>query len=100
MKKFTLDEAKHIAKQLGIDFQKVVFTPEDYLDGINIELEHGTIDPFTNVTNDDPLVTGKIALAHLNEIPIYYNNDIGINAWEHIVESFKGDTKGKKLKIV
>jgi len=40
--------------------------------GMDVELEHGTIDPHTNVTNDDPLATGKIALAHLNELPDYY----------------------------
>ena len=100
MKKFTLAEALDIAKQLNIDFDKVKFTPEEYLEGINIELEHGTVDSHTNVSNDDPLITGKIALAHLNESPIYYNDDIGLEAWEHAVEDFKGDTKGKKIQIV
>jgi len=100
MKKFTLSEAMDIAKQLGIDFDKVAFTPEEYLEGINIELEHGTVDADTNVTNDDKLITGKIALAHLNEIAIYYNDDIGLEAWEHAVEAFKGDPKGKKIQIV
>src|SRR5659263_12311 len=100
MKKFILVEALDIAKQLGIDFGKVKFTPEEYLEGINIELEHGTVDPHTNVTNDDPLITGKIALAHLNEAPIYYNDDIGVEAWEHAVEAFKGNPKGKKIQIV
>ena len=100
MKKFTLSEAMDIAKQLGIDFDKVKFMPEEYLEGINIELEHGTIDPDTNVSDDDPIITGKIALAHLNESPIYYNDDIGLEAWEHAVEVFKGDTKGKKIQIV
>jgi hypothetical protein len=100
MKKFTLSEAKDIAKKLGIDFDKVEFTPEEYLEGINIELEHGTVDPHTNVSNNDPIITGKIALAHLNESPIYYNDDIGLEAWEHAVEDFKGDTRGKKIQIV
>ncbi len=100
MKKFNLAEAMEIAKQLGIDFDKAGFTPNDYLEGINIELEHGIVDPETNVTGDDPLTTGKIALAHLKEIPIYYNDDIGLEAWEHAVEAFKGDPKGKKLQIV
>jgi len=100
MKKFTLSEALDIAKKLGIDFDNVKFTPEEYLEGINIELEHGTVDPHTNVTNDDPLITGKIALAHLNEAEIYYNDDIGLEAWEHAVEAFKGDPKGKKIQIV
>ncbi|UWG96295.1 hypothetical protein LPY66_15510 [Dehalobacter sp. DCM] len=100
MKKFTLEEALNIAEALGIDFNTVGFTPEEYLEGMNIELEHGTVDPHTNVTNDDPLVTGKIALAHLNEIPGYYNDDIGIEAWEHAMEALNGDYKGKKIQIV
>jgi hypothetical protein len=100
MKKFTMSEALDIAKKLNIDFDKVSFTPEEYLEGINIELEHGSVDPDTNVSNDDPLTTGKIALAHLNESPIYYNEDIGLEAWEHAVEAFKGDPKGKKIQIV
>ncbi len=100
MKKFTLSEANDIAKRLGIDFSKVKFTPEEYMEGMNIELEHGTVDPATNVTNDDPLITGKIALAHLNEIGYYYNDEIGLEAWEHAIEAFKGDPKGKKVQIV
>ncbi len=40
---------------------------------MNVELEHGLRDLHTNVSNDDPLITGKIALAHLNEFPDYYD---------------------------
>jgi hypothetical protein len=100
MKKFTLAEAMEIASKLNIDFSKVEFTPEEYLEGLNIELEHGAVDPHTNVTSDDPLMTGKIALAHLNEVPFYYNEDIGLEAWEHAIEAFKGDPRGKKIQIV
>ena len=100
MKKFTLAEAKEVAEKLGIDFNKVKFTPEEYLEGLNIELEHGLVDSETNVTSDDPLMTGKIALAHLNEVSTYYNEDIGLEAWEHAIEAFKGDPKGKKIQIV
>ena len=100
MKKFNLSEAVDLAARLGVDFTKMGFTPEDYLEGINIELEHGTVDPETNVTNDDPITTGKIALAHLKEIPAYYNDDIGLEAWEHALKAFKGDSKGKKIQMV
>ena len=100
MKKFTLAQTNEIAAKLGIDFAKVKFTPEEYLEGVNIELEHGIVDLETNVTNDDPLMTGKIALAHLNEVSTYYNEDIGLEAWEHAIEAFKGDPKGKKIQIV
>lgn len=69
-KSFTAEEAKKIGEQLGIDWSK--FDVEQYRIGMNVELEHGSQDPVTNVTNDDPLTTGKIALAHLNEFPDYY----------------------------
>ena len=55
---------------LGIDWSK--FDVEQFRVGMDVELEHGKVDPHTNVTNDDPLLTGKIALAHLNEFPDYY----------------------------
>lgn len=100
MKEFTLDEALAVAEALGIDFSKAGFTPEEFLEGMNIELEHGLVDPETNVTNNDPLVTGKIAMAHLNEFPEYYHPDVGLEAWEHAVEAYKGDLKGKKIQIV
>ena len=100
MKKFILSEAIKIANQLGIDFDNVKFTPEEFLQGINIELEHGTVDLDTNVTSDDPIFTGKIALAHLNENYTYYNNDIGVQAWERAIEEFEGDPTGKKIQII
>lgn len=100
MKEFTMKEAMDVAAKLKIDFDKVGFPPEEFLEGLNIELEHGQVDAETNVSNDDPLITGKIALAHLNELSTYYNDDIGLEAWEHAIEHFKGDTKGKKIQIV
>jgi len=69
-KRFTTKEARQIGEKLGIDWSK--FDVEQYRMGLDVELEHGQIDPHTNVTNDDPIVTGKIALAHLNEFPDYY----------------------------
>jgi len=69
-KHFTAEEAKRIGGSLGIDWSK--FDVEQYRMGLDVELEHGLVDPKTNVTNDDPILTGKIALAHLNEFPDYY----------------------------
>lgn len=69
-KTFTSDEAMAIAEQLGIDWSK--FNLEQFRRGMDVELEHGLIDPETNVTNDNPLTTGKIAYAHLKEIVDYY----------------------------
>jgi hypothetical protein len=66
----TADEAKLIGEKLGIDWSK--YNVEQYRMGMEVELEHGTVDPLTNVTDDDLLMTGKIALAHLNEFPDYY----------------------------
>ena len=69
-KEFTTEEAKQIGEALGIDWSK--FDIEQYRMGLDVELEHGLIDPHTNVTNDDPIMTGKITLAHLNEFSDYY----------------------------
>jgi hypothetical protein len=71
-KGFTSEEAMTIAKDLKIDFNKEKFDFDQFRMGVDTELEHGRIRPETNVTNDNPLLTGKIALAHLREIPDYY----------------------------
>ena len=70
-KKFTLEEARAIGEKLGVTFES--FEVEQFMDGLNVELEHGARDPETNVTNNDPILTGKIALAHLKEFPDYYS---------------------------
>jgi len=69
-KSFTKEDAERIGKALGIDWSK--FDVEQFRMGLDVELEHGTVDPKTNVTDDDDIMTGKIALAHLNEFPDYY----------------------------
>jgi len=69
-KYFNVSEAEKIGKKLGITWDK--FDVEQFRMGMDVELEHGLRDPATNVTNDDPLTTGKIALAHLTEFPDYY----------------------------
>lgn len=66
----TVDEAKLIGEQLGLDWR--TFDVEQFRMGMTVELEHGARDRETNVTNDDLMITGKIALAHLHEIPDYY----------------------------
>jgi hypothetical protein len=72
MKSFTVDEAGRIGAQIGIDWESASFDVEQFRTGLDVELEHGLRDPSTNVTDDDPVTTGKIALAHLNEFPDYY----------------------------
>lgn len=70
MKKISKIEAKQIGDALRIDWNEVSL--DEFAIGINVELEHGTRYTETNVTNDDPLITGKIAWAHLKEFPDYY----------------------------
>jgi phage shock protein PspC (stress-responsive transcriptional regulator) len=69
-RKFTVLEAKKIGKEIGVDFDEV--DPEEFRMGLAVELEHGSHDKQTNVTNDDLHMTGKIAWAHLKEMPDYY----------------------------
>jgi hypothetical protein len=68
-KHFTEKQAKEIGEQLGVKWDK--FSVEEFRKGMDIELEHGTVDSNTNITNDNPLATGKITLAHLNGLPDY-----------------------------
>ena len=66
------NDARSVGEQLGIDWASSPFDIEQFRAGMDVELEHGTRDAETDVTGDDPLLTGKIALAHLREFPDYY----------------------------
>jgi hypothetical protein len=66
----TTEEARRVGDEIGVDWTR--FDLEQFRAGMDVEFEHGTHDPQTNVTNDDPIVTGKIALAHMKEFPDYY----------------------------
>ena len=69
---FTSDEARQFGSEIGIDWASAPFDVEQFRMGMDVELEHGRRDPATDVTGSDPIVTGKIALAHLNEFADYY----------------------------
>ncbi|HVN62837.1 MAG TPA: DUF5661 family protein [Gaiellaceae bacterium] len=66
----TAEEARRVGDEIGVDWTR--FDLEQFRAGMDVEYEHGSHDPQTNVTNDDPIVTGKIALAHMKEFPDYY----------------------------
>ena len=70
--RFTVDEARRIGEEIGIEWASSPFDVEQFRMGMDVELEHGLQDLLTNVTGDEPTVTGKIALAHLKEFPDYY----------------------------
>jgi hypothetical protein len=84
-KKFTEEQARETGEKLGIKWDK--FDIDQFRRGMDVELEHGTRDALTNVTNDDIMVTGKIALAHLNEFPDYYDR---LEKMEKEAEEFWG----------
>ena len=69
---FSEDDARRIGEQIGIDWATAPFDVDQFRRGMDVELEHGAHDPATDVTGNDPIVTGKIALAHLNEFADYY----------------------------
>ena len=71
-KKFSADEARRYGEEIGVDWASAPFDVDQFQRGMNVELEHGLHDLLTNVTDDDPHVTAKIALAHLNEFSDYY----------------------------
>ena len=68
---FSNEQAKELGEKLGVDWSE--WDVDQFRRGMDVELEHGSVDSNTNVSNDDPLTTAKIALAHLNEIPDYYD---------------------------
>jgi uncharacterized protein DUF5661 len=72
-RRFTVEQARAVAAEIGLDLAEVPFDAEQLRIGMEIELEHGRRDPRTDVTHDDPIVTGKIAWAHLQELPDYYD---------------------------
>ena len=69
---FTSEKARRVGQEIGIDWNSAPFDLEQFRMGMDVELEHGFQDPLTDVSHDDPVATGKIALAHLNEFPDYY----------------------------
>ena len=85
MRNFTKEQSKEIGDKLGIDWQK--YDLEQFWMGLAVELEHGAYDAETNVTNDDLMLTGKIAWAHLKEIPDYYTR------LKKMEEEYEGKTK-------
>ena len=86
-KHFAAEEAESVGKEIGIDWDNSKFDVEQFRMGMDVELEHGKVDSNTNVTDDDPILTGKIALAHLNEFPDYYTR---LYEMEEEAEKFHG----------
>ena len=66
----SIEEARRVGDEIGVDWAR--FELEQFRKGMDVEFEHGSHDPQTDVTHDDPIVTGKIALAHMKEFPDYY----------------------------
>lgn len=79
---FSKEQACAVADEIGIDFDRTAFDVEQFRRGMEVELEHGRRHPETNVTDDDPILTGKIAWAHLKETPEYYARLEAIEAGE------------------
>jgi Protein of unknown function (DUF5661) len=66
----TTEQARRVGDEIGVDWDR--FDLEQFRFGMDVEFEHGSHDPQTDVTGDDPILTGKIALAHMKEFPDYY----------------------------
>lgn len=82
---FTTEQAREYGAQIGIDWDTAPFDVEEFRAGMDVELEHGSRDPATDVTGSDPIITAKIALAHLNEFPDYYTR---LSAMEAEAEAY------------
>ena len=86
--KVTPQEARRIGDEIGVDWSR--FDVEQFRAGLEVEFEHGSHDPQTDVTGDDPTLTGKIALAHMKEFPDYYER------LERMEEQAKRDWAAKR----
>jgi Mn-dependent DtxR family transcriptional regulator len=89
-KTFTTEEARQFGREIGVDWDTAPFDVEQLRMGMDVELEHGLHDELTNVSDDDPHVTAKIALAHLNEFADYYTR------LERMEEEAKRDWAGQE----
>jgi hypothetical protein len=69
---FSEGEARRLGAVVGVQWEDAPFDVAQFRKGLDVELEHGRRDPATDVTHDDPVLTAKIALAHLKELPDYY----------------------------
>lgn len=85
----TTEEAQRVGDEIGVDWTR--FDLEQFRAGMDVEFEHGSHDPQTNVTDDDPIVTGKIALAHMKEFPDYY---VRLQQMEQEAERYWADREG------
>jgi len=93
---FTIQQAEEMVRELGIDWSDVKFDAEQFRQGMDVELEHGKVNNLTNVTDDNILMTAKIALAHLNEFPDYYSR---LESMEKEAEEYwDGKDKGKYIE--
>lgn len=88
-KQYTEEDARRIGDGLGIDWEEIDLS--EFRVGLGVELEHGTSDPQTDVTGDDEILTGKIALAHLREFPDYYTR---LEKLEAEADEYWSKTKG------
>jgi Protein of unknown function (DUF5661) len=88
---FTAEQARDVGEAIGIDWSSAPFDVEQFRAGMDVELEHGGRDPATDVTGSDPVITGKIALAHLNEFADYYTR---LAVMESEAEAYWRDQEG------
>lgn len=91
---FTSEQAQAAGERIGIDWASSRFDVEQFRMGMDVELEHGARDPETNVTDDDVLVTAKIARAHLNEFPDYYSRLAVMEAEAEAYWAGRGEQSG------
>lgn len=89
---FTMDDARMAFETLGLDLESEKITLEALTAGMNVELEHGSRFPDLDVSGDDPIVSAKIALAHLREFPDYYERLVRMEAEAETTMAYATDS--------
>lgn len=92
---FTIEQARAAAQTAGFNLEAEGIDIKALMDGMNAELEHGLAHPDTDVTGNDPVLTAKIAVAHLRKSPFYYAPNKGLKSWE---ASLSRGVKAKSAK--
>ena len=91
------EEAGIIQAEVGGEAMQISL--DEFRRGLEVELEHGLQFPDANVTNNHPILTGKIVLAHLKEMLDYYTRlEVAELEGDLLKASIKGDVN--KLAVV
>lgn len=91
------EEARKILSIVNVKGMEIPLS--DFQQGLDVELEHGTTFDDANVTNNHPILTGKIVLAHLKETLDYYKRLDVVELEGDLLKAAKSGDGAKMLQV-